>query len=181
MHTTAKTTLIAAALLSSALAFSADMSRAEYNAAKDRISADYKAARKVCANSAGNAKDICVEQAKGTEKVALADLQFQFSGKSADATKLAIAKADASYAVAKEMCDDKAGNDKDVCVKEAKATHVKAVTEAKLTKEIHAAVVDANATKREADYKVAAEKCEALAGDAKTGCLDRAKASFGKQ
>lgn len=181
MQTTLKTTLLVAALLGSSLAFSASMSKADHSAAKDRISAEYKAAKKACDSNAGNAKDICVEQAKGVEKVALADLQFQFSGKSADATKLAIAKSDATYAVAKEMCDDKAGNDKDVCVKEAKAAHVKGVTDAKLTKEIHAAVVDANDTKRDADYKVAAEKCDALAGDAKTGCINSAKATFGKK
>ena len=34
------------------------------------------------------------------------------------------AKADATYNVAKEKCDDKAGNAKDVCVQEAKAIEV---------------------------------------------------------
>ena len=34
--------------------------------------------------------------------------------------------------------------------------------------------------KRDADYKVAAEKCDALAGDAKAGCIANAKARFGQ-
>ncbi|MEI2678171.1 MAG: hypothetical protein V9G29_10180 [Burkholderiaceae bacterium] len=36
------------------------------------------------------------------------------------------------------------------------------------------------ASMAQADYKVAAEKCDALAGDAKAGCLTAAKARFGK-
>jgi len=34
--------------------------------------------------------------------------------------------------------------------------------------------------KRNADYKVAIEKCDALAGAAKDACISRAKAQFGK-
>ena len=38
-------------------------------------------------------------------------------------------KAEAEYEVAKERCDDLAGNAKDVCVKDAKAAHERAVFE----------------------------------------------------
>jgi hypothetical protein len=34
--------------------------------------------------------------------------------------------------------------------------------------------------KRDGDYKVAAEKCDAMAGDAKASCIATAKADFGK-
>jgi hypothetical protein len=82
--------------------------------------------------------------------------------------------------VAKEKCDDLAGNAKDVCVKEAKAVEVKALADAKLGKQVAEANVSAADDKRDADYKVAAEKCDALAGDAKAACLSAAKAKFGK-
>ena len=39
---------------------------------------------------------------------------------------------------------------------------------------------EANADKRDAEYKVAIEKCDALAGQAKTDCGASAKARFGK-
>ena len=45
-----------------------------------------------------------------------------------------IKKADAEYDVAKEKCDDLAGNAKDVCVKDAKAAREKAKTSAKSMK-----------------------------------------------
>ena len=56
------------------------------------------------------------------------------SGKpSAKATrKVADARADAAYDVAKEKCDDLKGNDKDVCEKDAKAARVKAKEDAKV-------------------------------------------------
>ena len=156
------------------------MARTEYSASKTRISADYKADKAVCAPMAGNARDICIEEAKGKEKVARAELEYGYTGKSRDQNKVLVAKAEASYAVAKEKCDDKAGNAKDVCVKEAKAVEVKALADAKMGKQIGEAKMDAAQEKRDADYKVAAEKCDAMAGDAKTSCMSMAKAKFGK-
>jgi hypothetical protein len=78
------------------------------------------------------------------------------------------------------MCDDKGGNAKDVCVTEAKAAHTKALADAKLDKKVGEARKDASADKRDADYKVATEKCDSLAGDAKAACVSAAKAKFGK-
>jgi hypothetical protein len=112
----------------------ASMSHAEYAAKKDQISAEYKADKAACDKLEGNNKDVCVEKAKGKEKIAKAELEFNYTGKQADSAKIAIAKADADYDVAKEMCDDKKGNDKDLCVKDAKAAHAKAIADAKSRK-----------------------------------------------
>ena len=110
------------------------MPQAEYAAKKDQISAEYKADKAACDKLEGNNKDVCVEKAKGKEKVAKAELEFNYTGKESDSAKIAVAKADADYDVAKEMCDDKKGNDKDVCVKDAKAAHAKALADAKTAK-----------------------------------------------
>ena len=170
-----------AALFAASGAFAAGtMSKADMSAAKDRISADYKAEKSACARFSGNEKDVCMERAKGKEKVARAELAFNDTGKESDANKLAVAHADASYAVAKEMCDDKAGNVKDVCVTEAKSAHTKALADAKLSKKVGEAKKDSAEDKRDADYKVAVEKCESLAGEAKTSCVGMAKARFNK-
>ena len=82
--------------------------------------------------------------------------------------------------MAKEKCDDLAGNAKDVCMQQAKATETKAMADAKLDKQVGEAQTEAMGDKRDADYKVAAEKCDALAGDAKSGCMSAAKSKFGK-
>ena len=126
-----KAALVAASILVLPFAQAATMTKADYNAGKTRISADYKADKAACAGQAGNAKDICVEEAKAKEKVARAELEYAYTGKSSDRNKVLVAKAETGYAVAKERCDDKAGNAKDVCVKEAKAIEIKALADAK--------------------------------------------------
>lgn len=156
------------------------MTKAEYSSAKSQISADYKSAKAACGSMSGNAKDICTVEAKGAEKVAKADLEARYTGKEKHQYDLRVAKAEAAYSVAKEKCDDKAGNDKDVCVKEAKASQTKAKADAKLTKTVGNATSDTIDTRMTADYKVAIEKCDALSGDAKTACVTSAKAKFNK-
>ena len=179
-NTTFRLALLTAALLALPIAQAAGMSKSDYQSTKTRIKADYTSDKAACGAQTGNAKDICVEEGKAKEKVALAELEYGYSGKASDRNKVLVAKAESSYAVAKERCDDLAGNPKDVCVKEAKAVEVKALADAKLGKEIGEARKDAASDKRDADYKVAIEKCDALAGDAKSSCVASAKMSFGK-
>jgi hypothetical protein len=179
-HFNLKASLFVAAMLVLPLAQASTMSKADYRADKARISATYKADKAACAKLSDNAKDICIEEAKAKEKVALAELEYGYTGKAKDQNKVLVAKAESSYAVAKERCDDKAGNDKDVCVKEAKAVEIKALADAKMGKQISEAKTDAAQERRDADYKVAVEKCDSLAGDAKATCVTAAKARFGK-
>ena len=102
-----------------------------------------------------------------------------------------VARAEADYGVAKEKCDELSGNSKDVCVKEANARRVRAQADAKIeqvaadTQEDSAAKQaearrKAVESKRDADYKVAIEKCDALSGAAKDTCVSDAKLRFGK-
>ena len=177
---TFKSSILVTAMLLLPVAYAQTISKADYNAGKTRISADYKADKVTCGALAANAKDICQEEAKAKDKVALAELTYSYSGKPADQTKVWVVKAETAYAVAKERCDDQAGNAKDVCVKEAKAIEVKAVIDARMAKQISETRKDGVDEKREADYKVAAEKCDALAGDTKSSCISAAKARFGK-
>lgn len=175
-----KASLLVAAILMLPLAQAETMTKADYNTNKVRISAAYKAEKAACASLAANAKDICVEEAKAKEKVALAELEHGYTGKPGDQTKMLRAKAKSAYAVAKQKCDDKSGNDKNVCVKEAKAVETKALADAKMGKQIGEAKKDAADEKRDANYKVAMEKCDTLVGDAMTRCTADAKTKFGK-
>ena len=58
--------------------------------------------------------------------------------------------------------------------------NVLTMADAKLVKKVGEAKTDAVEDKRDADYKVAAEKCDSLAGDAKTACVGAAKQRYGK-
>ncbi|HEX5311974.1 hypothetical protein [Aquabacterium sp.] len=173
-------TLLMALTLPMGLSQAASLSKGDYETRKDRITADYKIEKAACDSHSGNAKDVCVEEAKAKEKVAKAELEYAYTGKAADRNKVLVVKAETAYDVAKERCDDKAGNAKDLCVEEAKATKTKALADAKLGKEMQESRKDASKDKQDADYKVAVEKCDAMAGDAKANCMAVAKAKFGK-
>lgn len=179
-NTTLKATFLVAALMTLPMAQAATMTKADYNTEKTRISAAYKADKTACAAFADNAKDVCLEEAKGKEKVARAELQFSYTGKPGDQAKIWKIKAETTYAVAKEKCDDLAGNAKDVCVKEAKAAEVKTLANTEMAKDIREVKKDGAQDKMDADYKVALEKCDALAGDAKGSCVTAAKVRFNK-
>ena len=154
--------------------------KATYDQAKASAKAAYDTDKKACDSLSGNAKDICVAEAKAkrTRVDENAEAAYKGTPKAREHAIHEIAEAD--YAVAKERCDDKAGNDKDVCVKEAKAMMTRAQADAKATKTSTVARMDASKDKLDAEYKVAAEKCDALAGDAKSSCMASAKARYGK-
>ena len=156
------------------------MAKADYEQRKDRLAAEYKVDKAACSKLAGNAADICKAEAKGKDKVALAELKHAYTGKAADLTKLQEAKAHAAYDVADERCDDLAGQPHDVCEQEAKAAKTKALADAKMGKEVRESRRDASQDKTDADYKVAVEKCDALSGAGKSDCVSAAKRQFGK-
>jgi hypothetical protein len=153
--------------------------KAAYESAKASAKSTYEAAKAKCDALSGNAKDICVAEAKAarTRTDENAEAAYKNTPKAREHAISEIAEAD--YKVAKERCDDKTGNDKDVCVKVAKAALTKAKADAKVTRVSTDAKIDASKDKREADYKVAAEKCDAMTGDAKSACVKDAKAKYG--
>ena len=170
--------LAAAAALCTFGAQAENFSKSVYNGAKDDIKTAYKAERDKCGSLAGNAKDVCVEEAKAHEKIALARLEYDYTGKAKDREAWAQASYEGRYDVAKERCDDLAGNAKDVCQREAKTERDKAKANVKMVKEVRDAVGDAEHTRLEADYKLAKERCDALNGDAKDVCVASAKARY---
>ena len=169
------------------------LTSAEHKAQNDRIETDYKASRDKCGSLNGNAKDICVSEAKGMEKVAKAELEAQYKPSAKNEVKVREAKADAAYDTAKEKCDDQTGNAKDVCVKDAKAAHTAAMGAAKVadagmgkttganakTAKVAEARQEATADTRKAEYAAAKERCDAMSGNAKDACVADAKTKYG--
>src|SRR5213596_2121886 len=170
---------------------SAPISKEAYDTAVRNAETQYKTDKDACSSRSGNAKDICLEEAKGREKIAKADAEAAYKATPKAREDARIARAEANHNVAKEKCDVLSGNAKDVCVKEADATLTKVKADAKVdrvaadTKDDVAmkeadARKQAAADKRDADYKVAAEKCDALSGSAKSTCISEAKLRHGK-
>jgi len=125
------TTIAAAiALALSTGAMAQSLSKDDYKAGKDKIVSEYKSSKAACGSLSGNAKEICVVEAKSKRKVATAELEASYKPSAKASHAVTIAKAEADYAIAKEKCDDKLGNDKKACVKEAKAAETLAKADA---------------------------------------------------
>lgn len=149
-----------------------------YKLAKDDLEQHYAREKLTCDSVTGNAKDICQAEVTGAEKVAQARLKAQHTGKQADKDAATEAGINARHKIAKERCDDLQGNQKDVCEKQTKAEHDKAMVSLKARQEIKEIRDEAAQKKRDAELKVAQERCDGLAGSAKDACHASAKARF---
>jgi len=155
-----------------------DTSKADLKAARQTAADNYKAARMVCDGVAGNPKDVCIAQARA-ERVKL-ERQADATNKN---TLSALTKsrkdiAAANYDVAKKQCNSRTGNERDVCVREAKAVLTGAVADADADRKVFNARVSARNDKASAIYKVEVEKCDALAGAARNDCVASVKQRF---
>ena len=179
LSTFARAVVVGAGALAWTAAATAAGDKTAYENAKASAKTTYEAASKRCDAMNGNAKDVCVAEAKAARVRTEQEAEAAYEGTPKARAHAAEEIAEANYKVARERCDDRTGNDKDVCVKVAKAELTKAKADAKANRKTVEARQDAAKDKREADYKVAAEKCEALSGDAKSACVKDAKARYG--
>ena len=181
----------AVAQMNAPMAPHASMSKDGHGTAKTHAGMQYRIDKDACAPLAGNARDVCMTEAKGNEKIALAEADAAYANTPKSREKARMAHVQAARDVAVEKCDDLAGNAKDVCVKQADAVLVKGKADAKVDRvaadATHDAAVkksdarrEASVDKRDADYEVAIEKCDSLAGAAKDACVGSAKAQYKK-
>lgn len=179
LHPVVRAAVLCAGALALAAGARAAGDNSAYEQAKQSAKSSYETAKKRCDAMSGNPRDVCIAEAKAarTRAEQKAEVAYQETPKAREHAKKEIAEAD--YKVARERCNERTGNDKDVCIKVAKAVRTRAEADAKAERKIVDARNDAAREKREADYKVAAEKCDALSGDAKGNCIAQAKAKYG--
>lgn len=103
----------------------------EYQREKDRIEADAKAAKAKCKDMKDNAKDICMAEAKGNEKLAKKELDYKKNPNDKNLRDVEKMKAEVAYEIAKEKCEDQKGAEQASCKKAAKAEKERAVAAAK--------------------------------------------------
>lgn len=182
MKTTLLNTLIGLALATGGVAAAAPSpeAKAAYTQAKDRAAADYKAAKARCDVITGNPKDVCLAEAKAARVKTEEEASALYKNTLKAFTQSRLKIASANYDLDKVKCNALTGNDKDVCVSQAKSARVAAESDAKADKKAIEARTDARDDKRDAEYKVSMEKCDAFAGAAKDACVSSAKAHYGK-
>lgn len=89
-----------------------------------KAEADYEVAKERCDNLDGNTKDVCMKEAKAAKTIAAADADAEHKTTQAQAKadeKSADAIEDAQYELAREKCDNYAGDAQDLCLSQAKA------------------------------------------------------------
>lgn len=175
----ARTALVCLATLTLAAGAQAAGDKSAYESAKASAKSTYETASKQCDAMNGNAKDVCVAEAKAARVKTEEDAEAAYKNTPKARAHAVHEIAEANYKVAKERCDARTGNDKDVCIKVAKAELTRAEADAKATRKTADARKDAAKDKREAEYNVAAQKCDAMNGDAKSACVKDAKAKYG--
>lgn len=116
----------AVAVFTCGAAAAAGMTKDEYKAGKARIAAEYQADRQKCGAHLGDATDLCIARARGAQKVAKAELEAAYKPSPRTNYDAAIAREQAAYAIAREECDDKEGEARKGCVRDARAAQERA-------------------------------------------------------
>jgi len=110
----------------------AAMSDEEIRAETDRIAAQYASAMAHCQTLQGNDRDICTEDAKGSQRVARAERDAKLLGDADHNYQVRVARADADYRVAKERCNEMRGDAIGICKADAAAAYRKAQQDAQI-------------------------------------------------
>ncbi|MGC4060940.1 MAG: hypothetical protein QM749_08855 [Aquabacterium sp.] len=155
-------------------------SKADYDAAKATAKQARDVAEAQCKALSGNAKDVCKAKAKVDYVTAESNAEAKYKGTEKAVYNARVDVAKAKYDLAKEECDDKTGNDKSVCRKDAEAAYVAAKADAKASRKTHEAADDAADAKTDAAYDAEKQRCDALSGDAKDACVAKVKATYGR-
>jgi len=103
-----------------------DPTLVEYSAARERIGATSKVALGQCEALVGSGRTVCIKEARGREKIALAELDQQRNPSDANARRLAETRVTVHYEIAVEKCNDRQGGDKAECLSRASAEESKA-------------------------------------------------------
>lgn len=103
----------------------------DYQSALARINLEYQSEKENCQALEGNAADMCIVEAESKQKIQKADLDAALKNTRKARYDARIVKAEADHSVAKEKCDYKGGNDKEACLKKAKALKEAAISDAR--------------------------------------------------
>ena len=104
---------------------------ADYANVRARMSGDFKSSVAECLVLPASTRDICVEQALAKDRLARAQLDETGAGNPAARKLVRVAEADLAYVVARKLCDDKAGQNRQLCLNSAAAARTRALLNAK--------------------------------------------------
>lgn len=151
-----------------------------YQYAMDTAEAAHDAAKSQCDAMAGVPHDICVANARAARIRIEEEATAAHKNTLAAYTQARMRIATAFHDRDKTRCGTLVGNDREVCLAQAKATLVTLQADARADRKAIEARLDANDAKIDAEYRVALQKCDAFAGAVKDGCVSTARTAYGK-
>jgi hypothetical protein len=154
--------------------------KAAYQYAMDTAEVGYDAAKARCDTMAGVPHEICVADARAARVRIEEEATAAHKNTLAAYTQARMRIATAFHERDKTRCGALVGNDREVCLAQAKATLVALQADARADRKAIEARLDANDVKIEAEYRVALQKCDAFAGAVKDECVSTARTAYGK-
>jgi hypothetical protein len=151
-----------------------------YQHTMDAAEAVFDGAKLRCDAVAGIPHEICVAEARAARVRTEEEAGAAYKNTLAAYTQARIRIASAYYERDKTRCGAVVGNDREVCLRQAKATLVATQADARADRTSIEARLDAREAKLDAEYRVALQKCDAFAGAVKEGCVGTAKTAYGK-
>ena len=112
-------------------AVGADDAKAAFYAAADKAAADYRDAHAACETLEQNAQSVCIEEAKLAQIKVKMNAEAQYRNTPQIRQKARIDIANAEFAVAAARCENSEGNDKNSCIRHARALRAVAIAAAK--------------------------------------------------
>lgn len=151
-----------------------------HDQAIERAKTVYEAASARCDALAGTPHDICEAEAHAVRVRSEEEAGAAYKNTLSAYTKARIRIAAAYHERDKTRCAALGGNDREVCLQQAKATLVAAQADARADRKAIEARLDAREEKLTAEYRVALQKCDAFAGAVKDQCVSTARTAYGK-
>jgi len=151
-----------------------------YQRTMDGAEAAFDTARMRCDSVAGIPHEICVAEARANRVRIEEEAQAAYRNTLSAYTGARMRIASAYYDRDKARCGALTGNDREVCLQQAKAYLVAARADARADRKTVEARLDARDEKIDAEYRVALQRCDAFAGAVKDQCVGTARTSYGK-
>ena len=146
----------------------------------DGAEAAFDTARMRCDSVAGIPHEICLAEARANRVRIEEEAQAAYRNTLSAYTGARMRIASAYYDRDKARCGALTGNDREVCLQQAKAYLVAARADARADRKTVEARLDARDEKIDAEYRVALQRCDAFAGAVKDQCVGTARTAYGK-
>ncbi|MET3130440.1 hyperosmotically inducible protein [Oxalobacteraceae bacterium GrIS 1.11] len=166
------------AMVFSAPVFAQSSGATSYQELSDKAGADFTSAKARCDADTGNAKKVCLEEAKLTHVRAEQDAVAEYKNTPHDLSKARADVANAEYDLAKTKCAERNGDDKNTCISEAKSARTVALADAKSGAQTAGAGTERD--QRSVASTGVMENCEQMASTEKAGCMTRRAANSTK-